>query len=278
MRVDSGRLWYLPELPEVELLTGHYQQQVFPWHAHETYCISLQEQGTETIAFAGQVLRVASGQLLVIAPGEVHTNYAHYPHQAWQYRSLYIASSLLEALAPVSWGPFEFPTKLLEDAALFGQLQQAHQQLTLTGYSPATYMRLEQALTRLVRDHARPTLLAKTLVESPLPRLSEVLALVSHHLADKLTVHDLAVAAGLGRFPFTRAFTQATGLSPMAYVLQQRLLRAKHFLQQGMLPVEAALETGFFDQSHFARYFKRLVGTTPGQYQAPARTIVQSCQ
>src|SRR5205823_4389779 len=118
MRVDSGRLWYLPELPEVELLTGHYQQQVFPWHAHETYCISLQEQGAETIAFAGQVLRVAPGQILVIAPGEVHTNYAHRPHQAWQYRSLYIAPSLLAALAPVSWETLEFPTKLLEDAPL----------------------------------------------------------------------------------------------------------------------------------------------------------------
>jgi transcriptional regulator GlxA family with amidase domain len=124
-----------------------------------------------------------------------------------------------------------------------------------------------------VRRYAQP---ARYLgVPTTLPRLPEVLAVVQQQLSHKLSITDLAAVAGLSRFHFMRMFAQATGLTPMAYITQQRIVLAKQLLQTGTTPVVVALETGFFDQSHFARYFKKFVGTTPGNYQAHHRTIVQ---
>ena len=57
-------------------------------------------------------------------------------------------------------------------------------------------------------------------------------------------------------------------MTPHAYHLQLRIERAKVLLRNGWAPAEAALETGFADQSHFANTFRRFVGATPRQYVA----------
>jgi AraC-like DNA-binding protein len=56
-------------------------------------------------------------------------------------------------------------------------------------------------------------------------------------------------------------------MPPHTYRLQQRIHLAKRMLADGIPIVQAALDTGFTDQSHFTRRFKTFVGTTPLQYQ-----------
>lgn len=65
-------------------------------------------------------------------------------------------------------------------------------------------------------------------------------------------------------YHFARTFKHVTGVAPHQYVLKVRLERAKSLLLRGNLSIaEVAHKVGFFDQSHFTRYFKRLVGVTP---------------
>jgi AraC-like DNA-binding protein len=267
MRPNPSQLWYLPELSDLELLSGCYRQRTFPWHFHDTYCLSLQEQGHETIAFTDQTLHVRPGMILIINPSEAHSNYNLTPAE-WRYRSFYVPVALLRSVAGSVGPPPYFPAKLLDDPALFQQLTHVHQQLAAQGFSPANQSLLEQALRTLVRRYGQA---AGGGVSPTFERLPHVLALLDQQLGRKLSVAELAATAGLSRFHFMRTFAHATGLTPMAYLTQRRIRAAKQLLQAGASPVEAALETGFCDQSHFARHFQRLVGTTPGQY----RTIIQ---
>lgn len=74
--------------------------------------------------------------------------------------------------------------------------------------------------------------------------------------------------SGLSDRSFTRRFTRATGLSPMAYIQTLRLEEAKQMLETTDMPVEAvANEVGYEDASFFGRLFKRKVGLTPAQYR-----------
>jgi hypothetical protein len=57
-------------------------------------------------------------------------------------------------------------------------------------------------------------------------------------------------------------------MPPHAYQIQARLLRARELLRNGRAIAEVAAMTGFADQSHFHRHFKRLLGTTPAQFTA----------
>jgi AraC-like DNA-binding protein len=70
----------------------------------------------------------------------------------------------------------------------------------------------------------------------------------------------------MSRYHFVRSFKRAVGLTPHAWLLDQRIQRARHLLNQGMGLAEVALHLGFADQSHFQRAFKQRVAATPGEY------------
>ena len=77
---------------------------------------------------------------------------------------------------------------------------------------------------------------------------------------------QLAAMSGLSRFQFLRAFAAATGLTPHAYLLQRRLMKARRLLARSEPPAATAMACGFADQSHMTRLFRRAYGFTPGRF------------
>ena len=103
-------------------------------------------------------------------------------------------------------------------------------------------------------------------------RLRRVLAYVEEHLAEDITVADLANVACLSIFHFTRAFAGAMGVPPHRYVSQRRLESAKAMLATGRASLsEIALESRFSSQSSFTRAFRRATGMTPAEYRRTLR-------
>ena len=64
-----------------------------------------------------------------------------------------------------------------------------------------------------------------------------------------------------------RAFTKAKSVTPYRYLETIRINEAKALLGKGVQPVEAAMQTGFSDQSHFTNYFNSFIGLAPGVYR-----------
>jgi AraC family transcriptional regulator len=96
------------------------------------------------------------------------------------------------------------------------------------------------------------------------PAVLQVIAYIHDNLDQQLTLAELSFIADMSPYHFARTFKHVTGVAPHQYVLNARLERAKSLLQRGNVSIaEVAHKVGFFDQSHFTRYFKRLVGITP---------------
>lgn len=74
--------------------------------------------------------------------------------------------------------------------------------------------------------------------------------------------------SGLSRFQLLRAVARATGLTPHAYLMQRRVQMARRLIDGGMGLAEAAVASGFADQSHMTRVFTRTFGLPPGAYAA----------
>ena len=70
-----------------------------------------------------------------------------------------------------------------------------------------------------------------------------------------------------GGFSFLRRFKKAAGLTPHQFLVQNRLRMAKKLLAEQLPPAAAALEAGFYDQSHLNRWFRRNIGLTPREYR-----------
>jgi AraC family transcriptional regulator len=92
-----------------------------------------------------------------------------------------------------------------------------------------------------------------------------VLELIEARLGAELSVDELARSAELSPAHFARAFRQTLGRPPHQYILARRLERARSLLESpDARPSEVAAATGFADQAHLTRLFKRAFGVTPG--------------
>ena len=100
-------------------------------------------------------------------------------------------------------------------------------------------------------------------------RLRAVLRYIREHLHATLTLRDLAAVAHLSPYHFARRFKESTGLSPHRYIIARRIERAKELLrgEEELTLAQVAARAGFWDQGHFTRHFKRLVGVTPRRFR-----------
>jgi AraC family transcriptional regulator len=107
-------------------------------------------------------------------------------------------------------------------------------------------------------------------------RLRRVLDYISAHVADEITLADLARVAGLSTFHFARMFTLAIGVSPHRYVSRMRLENAVAEIAAARLPLaQIASNARFSSQASFTRAFRRATGMTPGEYGRRRSTSAQ---
>jgi AraC family transcriptional regulator len=89
---------------------------------------------------------------------------------------------------------------------------------------------------------------------------------IRENYAHEVTLADMAQAAGMSTFHFTRLFKKTMGMSPHQYLVEIRVHSALALLAGGAERPslsEVAAAVGFSDQSHLTRQFKRILGTTP---------------
>jgi AraC family transcriptional regulator len=95
-----------------------------------------------------------------------------------------------------------------------------------------------------------------------------VIDFVEANLGLKVATEEMANVVALSKSHFSRAFKRSLGYSPMAYVVVRRVERAKLMMTStGERLADIALACGFADQSHLNRYFRRVVGKSPGQWR-----------
>jgi transcriptional regulator of acetoin/glycerol metabolism len=91
---------------------------------------------------------------------------------------------------------------------------------------------------------------------------------VDAHLGESMDLAELASIAGLSVFHFARQFKQSAGVTPHSYLVQRRVERAQDLLARTDLALsEIAVAAGFSDQSHLARHFRQMLGTTPREFR-----------
>jgi AraC family transcriptional regulator len=100
-------------------------------------------------------------------------------------------------------------------------------------------------------------------------RLRRVLDYIAANLDEKLSLTQLSAIAGMSAHYFSELFKVSMGRSPHNYVLMKRIESAKqHLRDPNRSIIDAGLDAGFQNPSHFARIFRKVEGTTPTTYRA----------
>ena len=107
--------------------------------------------------------------------------------------------------------------------------------------------------------------------ENCIPECSEEIektcTFMAEHFADHITLENLCKCSGLSKSALLRAFTKSKGVTPYRYLQTVRIGKAKELLEQGVTSVDAAIQTGFSDQSHFSNFFHMFIGLSPAAYR-----------
>jgi transcriptional regulator GlxA family with amidase domain len=91
---------------------------------------------------------------------------------------------------------------------------------------------------------------------------------IESNLGSKMTIRDMADSVGLSVSHFSRGFRRSLGSPPMTYVTARRVEHAKAMMASTRLRLaDIALASGFTDQSHLTRFFRRLVGSSPARWR-----------
>jgi len=266
---ESATMTRVRVFETVELLRARYTRQRFAPHAHDEYVFGVVEHGAARTVFRGGEDVHAVGSVITFAPGEVHTG-APATNDGWSYRMLYPGESLVRFVTREATGRDfapTFATSFVVDPSLSDRLRATHVVLESDADGLQKECALLETLGELVIRHAdkgdRDTVLPAARSTAALRRVRDLL---EAEYARTVTISELAREAGLSTFHLIRVFRASFGLPPYKYLEQVRIQQARRLIRHGFPLTHVVHATGFSDQSHLTRYFKRIVGVTPGSY------------
>jgi AraC-like DNA-binding protein len=246
-----------------ERLEARLLGQAFSPHRHDTYAIGVTLSGIQTFHYRGERRRCLPGQCHVLHPDEVHDGGAG-TAEGFAYRIVYIDPSLVQQALGGRPLPF-VANPIVEKRAWQDALPSALWDLDESIDEVARIEWLTAVADMLERAATTDTRIQGALRLAALMRVRDLIA------ADPSARHsldELEAVSGLDRWALARQFRAAFGTSPSNFRTMRRLDRARGMIRRGLPLAEAASESGFADQSHLSRLFKRTYGLTPSRWAA----------
>lgn len=229
-------------------------------HRHDTYAIGVTLAGVQSFDYRGEARHSLPGQLVVLHPDELHDGRAG-DGAAFRYRTAYIRPvEIQEVLGgrtlPFIAGGLSSDPRLAE--AVDALLADFDRPLTLLEYQDSLAgiaAALEAAcggVSVIRRANREAALSARDYIEACLD--------------ETFSLADLERATGHDRWQLSRDFRAMFGASPYRYLILRRLEKARSLLLEGRTGAQAAADSGFADQSHFGRLFRKTWGLTPAAW------------
>jgi AraC-like DNA-binding protein len=255
-----------PAEPGIERIEAFFTGHAYDPHRHDTYALGFTISGVQSFDYRGARADSSPGNAIILHPDEVHDGRAGADH-GFRYRMAYIEPRLVMA-------------------ALDGRSPD----LPFVRQAVSTDPRLLRALRAALADLDRPfeplerdrivTLIADALLALDASRklsrsvatsasgVERARAFLDENFTRTVASEELEAITGLDRYMLARHFRVRLGTSPYRYLTMRRLDRVKSAIAAGQTLAAAAFTSGFADQSHMTRQFKRAFGLTPGQWQA----------
>ncbi len=240
----------------IELKSAIFQGRDFPAHFHDSFAITVIEKGCERVTWQEKEMVQYAHSVSIINPFEVHAN-RYFDDDAWHYKTFYLNRDAMRFLLGEK---VHFSNQIIEDVHFANALLQFHTENTFGKSSNNLNSLLPFFKIYNIENHET----TKNKFQYP---LEDIAAYIRTNFSEKVNIDALAQRCHTDKFKFIRAFKATHGITPISYLLLYRVNHAKKLLHSNMPLTQAALESGFYDQSHFIHCFKKYVGVTPSSYK-----------
>jgi AraC-like DNA-binding protein len=236
-------------------------RHVFPRHTHDQFGLGVIHQGAHRSLSGRGMVEAGTGDVITVNPGEVHDGAPIGDHgRSWRilYFDPAIIAAVIDDMSEGKTRAFEFSHPVISGGSLVSRFGALFASMTKGG-----------AAASLLREEMLFILLAVLRPREKADSAASIQAargMIDADPAEPRTLAGLASEAGLSKFQLIRAFQKATGLTPHAYLMQRRIALARRLIAGRTPLAEAALASGFADQSHMTRIFVRKYGVSPRLY------------
>jgi AraC-like DNA-binding protein len=267
---ESLAVWRSRAVPGVVFHCGTRISHPFPPHWHDELHLCAYTAGAGYLAIRGKSYLVGRGDLIITPPGEVHENWVESGATVSFYSAYVDAYLLRNVLRDINCDWIHgsgFPNMFQRSPRLLNKFLRMYRSIQAGNTSLECDEIWRDFLTLLILNgRTGTTSLPRVLYDhTAVQRAREYIA---EHFTESISLAQLSRVTAFSPFHLQRIFFRQTGLPPHAYQTQLRINRAKELLREQQSLCEVAIQTGFADQSHFTRQFRRLVGVTPGRYAA----------
>lgn len=253
---------------QLKIESYHFQgiMQKFPNHFHEYYVIGFIEKGQRLLSCKNKEYPIEPGDLLLFNP---HDNHAceQIDGNTMDYRCINIQPEIMSKavfeITGKEYLPY-FTPPVVFHSELISLLKELHQMIM----QEEKDFRKEEIffflLEQLIEEYTEQGVQKGNTEQST--EVKAICEFFEKHYMENIKLDDICNLTGLSKYYLLRSFTKQKGITPYSYLETIRINKAKKMLEQGELPIDVALQTGFADQSHFSNFFKKFIGLTPKQY------------
>lgn len=240
--------------------------QPFPNHFHEHYVIGFVEDGQRVLSCKNKEYCIEKGNMILFNPGDNHAC-VQSDDGTFDYRGFHISESIMLDLAKEVTGKPKLPgfsKNVIYDEEIACYLRPLHE-MVMNGTSDfGKEESLLLLISTLIQNYGQPF---ESCVPECRKEIEKACEFIRQHLNERIYLDQICHDTGLSKSTLLRAFIKSKGITPYRYLETIRINKAKALLRKGMQPIDAAMQTGFSDQSHFTNYFNRFIGLAPGVYR-----------
>lgn len=251
--------------------------QPFPKHFHEYYVIGFVEEGKRVLSCRNREYVIDKGSIVLFNPGDSHACVQR-DNGTFDYRGFNISREVMTDLAEEVTGrrqPPGFSRNVICDGEAACYLRRLHegvmQGLEDFGKEEALLFLILMLLQKYGQPFEESVTYPWGEERSGIPdhreEVERACEFMEQHYGERICLEQICRHAALGKSTLLRAFTKSKGITPYRYLENIRISEAKKLLGQGVQPIDAAIRTGFSDQSHFTNYFSSFIGLSPGAYR-----------
>ncbi|QYG95431.1 AraC family transcriptional regulator [Iamia sp. SCSIO 61187] len=247
-----------------EVFHARFVDHAYPLHTHDRWAVIVIDDGGIRFDLDRHHLGATGATIAVLPPHVAHDGRSSSP-AGFRKRVLYVDETVL----PEDRIGRAVDAPTVDDPALRTGLDGLHRALATPA---ADGLELETRLA-LVGERLRHHLGSVPAAPSPGAAVAaeRLRDLIDADPTAKLALADTARALGTNVTHLVRAFGHRFGLPPHRYRLGRRTDVARRLLLDGLAPADVAVASGFCDQAHLTRHFRRHVGTTPAAYARSGR-------
>jgi AraC-like DNA-binding protein len=241
----------------VEVLHAHLTGHAYPMHAHDSWTLLLLDDGAVRYDLDRHERGAFGAQVTLLPPHVPHNGTPATP-LGLRKRVFYLAPEALPA--GLIGASVDNPT--FTDPSLRRRIADLHRIIRQPGEDLEAESHLADIAERLRARLGRPEL-PDRLERTPAYRLRDLL---EAHVVAGISLAEAARTLHFHPAYLVRSFSREFGMSPHQYLISRRVDLARRLIVAGDPLWSVAAGSGFYDQPHLIRHFKRILGVSPGAF------------